>query len=102
MATQPPPAPSALANPTPKARFLQTASNITQHRQMVDSAPFIRAIDFALLHYQTMLGDQTRDAQTAMASGTKLQGALEFVTQLRMLSETQTPIPRRDTGNLDH
>ena len=82
-------------NPTPKARFQQSGDSIAKHRNMVDLPEFTRATDFALLEYQMLLAKQTQDTQTAMAAGLKLQGALEFLTQLRLLSETaKVPTPQ--------
>jgi hypothetical protein len=101
MATQPP---AVLANPTPKARFLQVnpAHTISKHREMVDSDTFQRAADAALLQYQIALAEQIRDGNTAATSGFKMQGVIEFLQLFRNLSETPIiPMPIRN-DNLKH
>ncbi len=81
--------PDTIANPTPKARFQQSGTAISDHRHLVDSTPFIQAADFAMLEYQRKLVMQATDQYAAMATGLKLQGALEFLQQLRMLAEPE-------------
>lgn len=83
-----------VTNPTPKSRFQSVTTNVSQHRDMVGGAAFQRAADYAMLEYQALLADRTNDAQTAVAAGMKLQGALEFLTQFRLLAETPTVAPR--------
>lgn len=85
-----------IANPTPKVRYQSSAIVVGQHRMLVDSESFIHATDFAMLEYQRKLVMQSIDQYAAMATGLKLQGALEFLQQLRMLAEPeakgQTPV----------
>ena len=70
---------------------------------MVDLEAFQLAADFGMLEYNRLLADQVRDQGTAMATGLKLQGAMEFLQIMRMLSENPKLPPRAQMGdNLDH
>lgn len=100
MTTQP------ITNPSAKARFMASPDNITKHREMVDSREFERAIDFGLMQYQQRLAftlaDET-NSNAAAAAALKMKGAMEFVTELRMLGEAPRPIPTPARGdNLNH
>ena len=92
----------AATNPSPKAEFLQSADNVTKHRHMVDLPEFARALHFAQLEYAAAVSSKMVDANSAMAGGLKISGAMEFCQVLRLLSET-TQMPRPVVMNqLDH
>lgn len=85
---------------------MASPDNITKHREMVDSREFERAIDFGLMQYQQRLAftlaDET-NSNAAAAAALKMKGAMEFVTELRMLGEAPRPIPTPARGdNLNH
>jgi len=84
----------AISNPSPKARFQSSGSQVSNHRQLVDSQPFIQGADFAMLEYQRLLAMRSTDQYSAMATGLKLQGALEFLQQLRMLAEPEAKLEK--------
>jgi hypothetical protein len=88
-------------NPSPKARFMAVASNLREHRAMIEKPEFDRAIDAAQLEYQKLLAGQAVDGNTAMSAGFRAQGAIEFIGILKTLAESvQMPAPRRDPDNL--
>jgi hypothetical protein len=91
-----------IVNPSPAQRFRSNPTYVNQHRELIVSDPFQRAVDFGLLEYQSLLVKQNENANTALAAGFKLQGALELIQTLRMLSE----VPRQPTpvkpDQLDH
>lgn len=73
-----------ILNPAPKTRFLESAQNISSHRQMVDSREFVRGADFALLQYQrSLLAKETNPTIVGM----KMAGAQEFLAEFLLLSE---------------
>lgn len=81
---------------------MESAQSITKHRDMVSSNEFQRGADFAMLQYNMILSNQTANADSAMLSGMKLQGAIEFLTVFRMIAEPiQMPKPQV-MENLDH
>jgi hypothetical protein len=88
-------------NPSPKARFQAVNGAITAHKAMLENPYFDRGCDFAMLEYQRICGENTKDANTAMAAGSKMLGALEFLQTLKTLAETQpTIVARKDLDNL--
>lgn len=89
-------------NSSPRQRFQSVPAWIGTHRQLVDSEPFQRAVDFALLQYQQQVSAKIIDANGAGAAGLKMQGVVEFLAVLRNLSETAIPTPRRPDDNLTH
>lgn len=99
-ATQKVQAPAFNPNASPRQRFQSVANWIGAHRQMVDSEPFQRAVDFSILQYQQQISGKIVDAQGAGAAGLKMQGVIEFLAVLRNLSETAPPPTRRPDDNL--
>lgn len=93
-----------IANPSPKARFLESNVNISDHRKMVDSVAFQRACDFATLEYTALISNQNRDMNACAGTALKLQGALEFLQTFRLLSEKPLPPVSRvlTPDNLNH
>ena len=93
----------AVANPTPKQRFI-SLGRIQQHRDMIASEQFQSSCDYALMEYQAQLALRPMPSfNEAAASHIRLQGALEFIQQLRLLGEVPSNPPivvERD--NLDH
>ena len=67
---------------------MEVESNVREHKQMVDSPPFQKGIDAALLQCLALWGSQVVDGNTAMAVGFKVQGALEYLANLKLLAET--------------
>lgn len=89
-------------NPTPKERFRSSPNNISEHRALVESRPFDRAIDFAKAQYSLDLAKGCRDNNTALANGWKIQGMEEFCSILKTLSEHVTyaaPVPTDNLGS---
>lgn len=76
-----------------KARFQQSADNISKHHKIVDSSEFQRGIDFALLAYQEYLTMNCRDANTAMTAMVKQSGAHEFIQIFKELADPQPTMP---------
>lgn len=91
-----------IVNPSPSARFRSNPSWINQHRELIVSDPFIRACDYALLEYQGVLFRQQDNGNAAMANGFKLQGAMELIQVLRLLSETPRQQAPKAPDQLDH
>lgn len=89
-------------NQTPKQRFQAMSAWVGAHRQMVDSEPFVRACDMALLQYQQTVTANITNGEGAGAAGLKMQGAIELLNVMRNLSESQTPTVRRPDDNLSH
>lgn len=90
-------------NPLPKSRFRESPNNISEHRTMVESRPFARAVDFALLQYQALVTQTvSENPNLASVAGFKLTGAAEFVQTLKTLSEEIRIAPRAEVANLDH
>ncbi len=88
-------------NPSPKGRFQFTADNIRLHRAMLEHPSFDKSSDAALLEYAASLSKQNSNGNEAMASGFKLQGAMEFLQFLKTLAETAPVIvARKDLDNL--
>lgn len=88
-------------NPSPRARFQSIANNITQHRSLIEQPAFDRGADAALLEYAAALSRSNSNGNEAMASGFKLQGAMEFLMMFKTIAE-QAPIMSRpkDPDNL--
>jgi hypothetical protein len=87
----------------PKVRFQSSGDNVSRHREMVDSTPFQRGTDFALLQLSIVLGQTVQDDESARNAGYKLAGAVEYLAQLRMLSEPPVrPVPMPSNDNLIH
>ena len=72
---------------TPKDRFRQSDTRISNHRKMVEADVFERSSDAALLQYLSMISSGVRDGNTAMAAGFRLQGAFELMHTLKNISE---------------
>jgi hypothetical protein len=91
--TPPPSSPQAI-NPTPKQQFLAKGTWISDHRRMVDSEVFQRAIDHASRHYvRSLHGIAPTDlthpnfmAASAM-NFQRIQGMHDFIQVLLCLSE---------------
>lgn len=91
-------------NPSPKARFQETANHVQRHRDMIASPEFERAADYAMLQYSSKLAtSMTSPTFNDYATmGVKITGAKEFLQELRMLAESpQMPTPVV-VDNLDH
>lgn len=97
-------APPAPFNPnrTPKQRFQEMSQWIGEHRQMVDSIPFTRAIDYAMLQFQQMVTSNITNGEGAGSAGLRMQGAQQFLDILRNLSEKPVPPVTRPDDNLKH
>jgi hypothetical protein len=87
------------ANPTPKTRFQEIKGAIDAHHTLIESESFKRGCDTAMLEYQRKLsanlGLATQHQAEALANGYRIQGANEFLAELRNLAEasakTQPP-----------
>ena len=78
-------------NPQPKFRFQESGGNISQHRDLLQSVAFQRAIDWALLQYQRQLCEEEGDLNQMAAKHLKIKGAQEFVKVIFMLAESAVP-----------
>jgi hypothetical protein len=98
------------ANPTPKHTFLEIPTWISDHRKLLDTPSFQRAIDYASRHYVRSLhgiapSDLTHPnfmAASAM-NFQRIQGMHDFIAVLMALSEV--PPPRaagKSSDNLDN
>jgi hypothetical protein len=82
-------------NPTPKIRFQEIKGAVEAHHGLIETESFKRACDVALLEYNRKLAanlglSPVQGAQfEAMANAWRLQGANEFLAELRMLGEKQ-------------
>lgn len=94
---------TVVKNPTPKARFQESDQSVSKHRDMVASATFERAVDYALLQYTSKLAMQSNPTFNDYATmGVKITGAKEFLQELRMLAETPSVHAPTIVDNLDH
>lgn len=91
-------------NPTPKQRFQASTTRISNHREMIASDTFSIAADFALMEYQMFLSQElSNNPNAAGIAGLKMNGAVEFLTMLKLLGEmTPKVAPKQATPNLDH
>lgn len=81
---------------------MESNQNISDHRVMVDSKPFQRAADFAVMQYQVQLA-LDNDLTKAAANHMKMTGALEFLQTFRLLAESSKPAAvRAPSDNLNH
>ncbi len=78
---------------------------LTAHRDMVSSEQFDLSSDAALLELTRQLVERAPDGNQVYAMGAflRIQGAMEFVSQMKHLAEpVRVPTPKPDGGNLDH
>lgn len=80
---------------TPKERFQAEAKNIAQHHGLVDSPAFDRGSDAALCEYCRVLAKGVVNAESAIAAGYKLQGAVRFLDHFKTLAEQPQAEPQR-------
>jgi hypothetical protein len=88
-------------NAAPKTRFMEVESNVSKHRDMLALREFERGTDFAMLQYQARLTSQASTADAGMINGLKLQGAAEYLLELKMLAEAPKPAAPRIVEGLD-
>lgn len=88
-------------NASPKQRFMEVESNISKHRDMVGTREFERGTDFAILHYHARLTASPATADAAMINGLKLQGAAEYLLELKMLAESPKAAAPKVVETLD-
>ena len=96
---------TALANPTPKSRFIESSQNISSHRKLVDDPAFQRSLDYAMLEFANTLARTSIEPQDISlgAAGLKLRGAQEFLHIFRNLSEQPKDLPKiARLDNLNH
>lgn len=91
-----------ITNPTPQQRFQAEPKRLSAHRDMVGTAAFESASDFAMLEYSRLLATKVVDGNTSAATGLKLQGALEFLQTFRMLAESPTVRTAKPQEPLDY
>ena len=95
------------ANPSPKTLFREIKGAIDAHHNLIETESFKRGCDTALLEYQRKLsanlGLATNHQAEALANGYRIQGANEFLAELRNLAEpVQIPLPPGKARVLDH
>ena len=94
---------TVISNPTPKKRFTDSPANISKHRDMIASGAFERAVDFALLQYQSQLSQiDLVNLNLAASAHLRMVGAQEFIQVLRNLCESVTVQPRVNLDVLNH
>jgi hypothetical protein len=95
---------TVVKSPSPKARFQESADNVSKHRDLIQMKEFQRASDYALLQYAARLQHDTEgNLNAAAAAHLKMTGAQEFLATFRNLSESvELPSRRIETPNLDH
>ena len=92
-----------VSNPTPKARFQESADSISKHRDLVDSTTFQRASDYAMLEYAKIMALESVDGNTAVATAMRLRGAHEYLQIFRNLSEKSEQLKAPPAmANLNH
>jgi hypothetical protein len=91
-----------IVNPSPAQRYRSNPTWVNQHRELIVSDPFMRAVDYGLLEYASLLAKQNENGNSAMAGGFKLQGAMELVQTLRHLSEFPRTVAPITPDQLDH
>jgi len=74
-------------NPTPKEVFQSQKDNLSGHNRMMEGFSFEQGLTFAQLQYFRSLGNKVTDSASALAAGYKLQGAIGFIAELRLLAE---------------
>jgi hypothetical protein len=79
-------------NPSPKARFQESADNQSKHRQMLDTREFQRAADYSFMEYCQQTASQIRDGNSAMAAGFRILGAAELLSTMQLLAEIPRPV----------
>ena len=89
-------------NQSPKARFVEHAAQVHEHREMLQSGAFELGTDAAFQQYATDIANEVRDQPSALAVGFKLAGAVGYLNSLKTLSEKPAPPPARPTDNLTH
>jgi len=101
---QPATKPTPPINPSPKSRFMKMAPVIlTRHRDMVSSDQFDLSSDFALAEMVRKLVENSDGNQYySMAAFLRIQGAVEYLSQLKNLAETPKETSRVSTPTLDH
>jgi hypothetical protein len=77
-------------NPTPKEVFQSQKDNLAGHNRMMEGFAFEQGLTFAQLQYFRSIGNKVTDSASALAAGYKLQGAIEFIAELRLLAEPPT------------
>ena len=88
------------ANPPPKARFRESADNISKHRALVESREYQRAWDFGMLQYLRQLSLEVKDTNSALAAGYKLVAAFEIQRTINSLSELPKTTIQMPNDNL--
>lgn len=80
---------------SPRERFQSVAKNLVNHQEMVDAPSFDTSADIALCQYAVDLGKSVMNAETALAAGYKLQGAVRLLSTFKTLAEQPKPEPAR-------
>ena len=101
-----------ILHPTPKMVFMSSGTNISNHKRMVESAEFQRALDVAKAHYIRALHhaapnnlDSPNFASAAAMSFERIQGMEDFIHVLVTLADVPPPLPDRrgqEPDNLTH
>jgi hypothetical protein len=91
-----------IVNPSPGQTFRSNPTWINQHRELIVSDAFLRATDYGFREYASLLAKANDSGNAAMAMGFKIQGALEFLKELRKISETPRETAPVKPDQLDH
>jgi len=95
---------TVVKNPSPKSRFQETPNHVQHHRDMIASAAFERAADYAMLQYSSRLALQMNNPtfNDYATMGVKITGAKEYLQELRMLAESASVKQTVVHDNLEH
>ena len=97
---------TVIKSPSPKSRFQEQPKRIESHRDMVASAAFEIAADYAILNYAARLATSVNPATQGFNEyavvGVKICAALEYLQEMRLLAETRTVTATPPQDNLSH
>jgi len=91
-------------NPSPRALFIQDATNVANHRKMIDSQMFAKSKDAALAEYTRAIValastkdlDAAGTQQAQAASFLLISGAYNFLEVFMRLAEPYPTAPAKD------
>ena len=88
---------------SPKERFLAHPTEVSIHKSLVVSPPFLNASDTAIMQMAQQLSEGAAvDIQTAAANFHKIAGAIQYRKTLLTLADTPTVPKRTNPGTLDN
>lgn len=85
-----------------KERFLTSALNVSNHRQMMEQPSFERGTDAAMIQLVSELSNEVKDQASALSVGFRIAGAVAYLKSLKTLSEKPSLPYTRTSDNLTH